>query len=63
VLPALVLKMSHEGMPVAWTGRRLDWESLPRWIEPSKRTKKALLDYCGQHAGADQTRRLQLAST
>jgi hypothetical protein len=52
VLPALVPDMTYEGMPVA-NGQEagLDWELLVRGglDQPEReRTRKALLDYCGQ---------------
>ena len=52
VLPALVPDMTYEGMEVAdGTDAGLAWESLVRGgldqVEREK-TRKALLDYCGQ---------------
>jgi predicted RecB family nuclease len=52
VLPALVPVMTYEGMDVAnGTDAGLAWESLVRGgLDQSERerTRKALLDYCGQ---------------
>jgi hypothetical protein len=52
VLPALVPEMSYQGMAVAnRQDAGLAWESLVRGsLDQSERerTRKALLDYCGQ---------------
>lgn len=52
VLPALVPRMTYEGMEVAdGTDAGLAWESLVRGglnQSERKKTRKALLDYCGQ---------------
>jgi len=52
VLPAIVPEMSYEGMAVA-DGQQagMAWESMVRGgldRAEQERTKKALLDYCGQ---------------